>query len=208
VKTVIVVSAGEGPPVEVAGDVVVAADGGLERALAIGLRPDVVVGDLDSVDATRLSEAERDGVEVVRYPAAKDATDLELALDHARGLGAGRVVVVASGGGRLDHLLASCLGLAAPALGETIVDAHVGDALVHVVRGTRRLRGVVGETLTLLAVNGDAQGVRTSGLLYPLAGETLEAGSSRGVSNVLTSEEVEIAVERGVVLAIRPGAER
>ena len=203
---VVVVASGGGPAVAVpAAGTVVAADGGLGRAAALGLSVDVVVGDLDSVDPEELTAAEAAGTRVIRYPEAKDATDLELALDGAVALGARRVLVVASGEGRLDHLVASLLLLGADRYAALTLDALVGDAAVHVVRGERTIAGTKGELLTLLALGGAATGVVTEGLEYPLAEETLEPGSSRGVSNVLTASEATVSVERGTLLAVFPG---
>ncbi|HET9937479.1 MAG TPA: thiamine diphosphokinase [Gaiella sp.] len=202
---VVVVAAGRGPVVEVpAAPTVVAADGGADRALALGLSVDVVIGDLDSIAAETLARLEQDGVRVLGHPARKDATDLELALDEAVRLGAGRVLVVASAEGRLDHLLASLLLLASDRYAEVELDALVGGALVHVVRGTRSLAGSPGELLTLLALGGPAAGVSTDGLAYPLRAETLDPGSSRGVSNVFEAPEATVTVDRGVLLAVRP----
>jgi thiamine pyrophosphokinase len=202
---VVVVASGPGPAVSVpAGATVVAADGGVERAAALGLDVDVVVGDLDSASATALRAAELAGARIVRHPVSKDATDLELALDEAAALGARRMLVVASCEGRLDHLLASLLLLGSERYAGFEVDALVGEALVHVVRGERRLRGNVGELLTLLPLGGAAEGVTTQGLEYALAGETLTPGSSRGVSNVFAGTDARIALEAGVLLAVRP----
>jgi thiamine pyrophosphokinase len=204
---VVVVASGGGPAVVVPeAGTVVAADGGLDRAAALGLAVDVVVGDLDSVSAELLAAAEAAGARVARHPEAKDATDLELALDEAVALGARRVLVVASGDGRLDHLAASLLLLGAERYAELTVDGLVGDAVVHVVRRERTIPGERGALLTLLPVGGPATGVVTDGLEYPLTGETLEPGSSRGVSNVFQRREARISVESGVLLAIRPGA--
>jgi thiamine pyrophosphokinase len=202
---VVVVASGPGPAVAVpSAATVVAADGGLARAAELGLDVDVVVGDLDSAPPGALAAAEAAGARVVRHPVAKDATDLELALDEAVSLGAARVLVVASAGGRLDHLAASLLLLSSERFATVEVDALVGGALVHVVRGSRALRGRAGELLTLLPLGGQATGVTTSGLAYPLAGETLEPGSTRGVSNVFTETEARVTVADGVLLAIRP----
>jgi thiamine pyrophosphokinase len=204
---VVVVASGAGPFVGVPGTpTVIAADGGLDRATALGLDVDVVIGDLDSVSAGALAAAEAAGARVVRHPEAKDATDLELALDEAVRIGARRVLVVASAEGRLDHLLGSLLLLAADAYAAIEVDAIVGEALVHVVRGERALRGSPGELLSLVAVGGPATGVVTSGLDFPLATETLHPGSSRGISNVFTGSGARVALDAGVLLAIRPGA--
>jgi thiamine pyrophosphokinase len=204
---VVVVASGGGPVVVVPeAGTVVAADGGLDRAAALGLAVDVVVGDLDSVSAELLAAAEAAGARVARHPEAKDATDLELALDEAVALGARRVLVVASGDGRLDHLAASLLLFGAERYAELTVDGLVGDAVVHVVRRERTIPGERGALLTLLPVGGPATGVVTDGLEYPLTGETLEPGSSRGVSNVFQGREARISVGSGVLLAIRPGA--
>jgi thiamine pyrophosphokinase len=191
-------------PVE--GRVVVAADSGVAHALALGLPVDVAVGDFDSLDPLVLEAVEAAGTRVDRHPAAKDATDLELAIDVAVGLGAARIVVLGGHGGRLDHFLANTLVLAAPQLGEVEVEALVGDALVSVVRPGHalRIRGRVGELVTVLPVHGPAEGVRTEGLLYPLHGETLTIGTTRGVSNVLTADAAMVELTAGVVLVVRP----
>ena len=202
---VVVVASGPGPDVAVPdGGTVVAADGGLDRAAALGLEVDVLVGDLDSVSSAALARAEAAGTRIVRHPVAKDATDLELALDEALALGARRVLVIASAGGRLDHLAASLLLLGAERYAELELDALVGDALVHVLRSARTLHGTPGELVTLLPLGGAAEGVTTSGLEYPLDGETLGPGSTRGVSNVFTSAEARVTLAEGILLAIRP----
>jgi thiamine pyrophosphokinase len=202
---VVVIASGPGPPLPLPdAATVIAADGGLDRALALGVEVDVVIGDLDSVSADALAAAGEAGTRIVRHPVAKDATDLELALDEAVFLGARRVLVVASADGRLDHLLASLLLLGSQRYVELEIDALVGDALVHVVHGERTLTGAAGEIVTLLAPAGPATGVTTTGLEYPLAGETLEPGSTRGVSNVFTGAEAGVSVVSGVLLAVRP----
>jgi thiamine pyrophosphokinase len=85
------------------------------------------------------------------------------------------------------------------------VDAEVGPAHVYVVRGERVLEGEPGELVSLVALHGPAEGVATEGLVYPLSGETLEPGSSRGVSNVFAGKTAHVSVDRGVLVAIRPG---
>jgi thiamine pyrophosphokinase len=203
---VVVVASGPGPALHVPeAPTVVAADGGLDRARALGVDVDVVVGDLDSVSASALAAAEAAGARIVRHPAAKDATDLELALDEAVALGARRVLVVASAEGRLDHLLASLLLLGSERYAAVELDAVVGDTVVHVVRGARELDARPGELLTLIAIGGPALGVTTSGLEYPLAEETLDPGSTRGVSNTFAGGRARVELASGTVLAIRPG---
>ena len=209
-EAVVVVAGGAPPPREAAlgvppGTTVIAADGGLENARVLGLTATTAIGDFDSVSPVALEAAAAAGVELVRHPEAKDATDLELALDAALELDPERIHVLAGDGGRLDHLLAALLLLASPRYGSVPIDASFGPAHVHVVRGERTLAGEPGELLSLVALNGPAEGVTTEGLAYPLVGETLEPGSSRGVSNVFTADTATVRVDRGVLLAIRPG---
>ena len=210
-ELVVVVAGGGLPAPEAAraipvGAPVVAADSGLDNALALGLEATVAVGDFDSASPEAIAAAESSGVRIERHPAEKDATDFELALDLAIAMAPRRILVVAARGGRLDHDLANQLLLASERYASADVDALVGDARAHVVRRERTFEGEPGELVTLLAVNGPAVGVTTDGLRYPLRAETLEPGSSRGVSNVFEGGTARVTVESGVLLAIRPGA--
>lgn len=212
VETAVVVAGGvpmpDVGPVVAEGAFVVAADGGADTALALGLSVDLAIGDLDSIGDEALVTLGRAGTRIERHSSAKDATDLELALDAALAVAPRRLLVVGSDGGRLDHLLSSLDLLASARYAGVEVDAMLGQARVHVIRRQRALSGSPGELVSLHALHGAAHGVVTNGLLYPLAGETLESGSSRGVSNVFAEPEAHVSIEDGVVLAIRPGVER
>jgi thiamine pyrophosphokinase len=210
-RTVVAVAGGDPVPSHVATTLprdahVIAADSGLSIALALGLTVDLVVGDLDSVDPRTLARARAAGVAVEEHPAAKDLTDLALALDAAVVHGAERVVVVGGHGGRLDHLLANALLLASPVYAAVEVVGRMGEATVHVVRSVTHLAGTPGELVSLLPVHGAVTGVTTHGLLYPLHEEDLPSGSSRGVSNEFAEPEARVEVATGVLLAVQPGA--
>ena len=185
-------------------DVVIAADSGLAHARAAGVHVDVVVGDLDSVDPVALDAAVADGASVERHPAAKDATDLELALDTALARDVTHIHVLGAGGGRFDHFLANILLLAAPRYATRHIDAHVAGAHVVVVRERAELRGRPGGLCSLLPVGGPATGVLTEGLRYPLAREPLYPGSTRGVSNEFLDHDAVVSLETGVLVAIIP----
>ncbi len=209
---VVVLSGGEplGPEVEaaaqlVSGAFVVAADSGIEHAQAQGWPIHLAVGDFDSVDPDALARAEAEGVAIDRHPAAKDATDLELALGAAAARHPRQIVVVGGAGGRLDHLLGGLLALTDEAYATIDVSALVGAARVFVVRHRLEVAAGLGDVLTLLPIGGPATGITTTGLRYPLLGETLHPGSTRGVSNEVVDTRAAVTVESGVLLAILPG---
>ncbi len=182
----------------------IAADSGIDHARALGRVPDLVVGDFDSVTPDGLRWAIENGAAVEHHDAVKEETDLEIALRAAIASGAERVVAAGVGGGRFDHLLANFAVLSDTRFAAAAVDALIGTALVAVVHDERTIGGDVDELVSLLPVHGDAHGVRTTGLGYPLDGETLRTGASRGVSNYLTANEATVSVRTGTVLAVQP----
>lgn len=184
---------------------VIAADSGVGHARAAGRRIDLAVGDFDSVAPDDLDHAVGSGTVVERHPVAKDRTDLHLALDRAMATGAARVIVVGGGGGRLDHLLGNALVLLDPAYAGRRLEARIGDARLDVVRDDLVLVGTAGDLVTLLAVTGPVHGIVTEGLAYPLRGESLLPGSSRGISNEQVAAEATVAVAEGALLVVRPG---
>ncbi len=202
-NTVMIFASGDPLPHSVAedlpeADLVIAADGGHELALAMGQAVDVLVGDLDSVDVANLPT----DMAVERHPADKDSSDLELALVRASGEDPSRIVVVGGGGGRLDHELAVAALICSPRW-DAEVDWISGRGRSHVVRdGTRRLHGDVGALLSLLAFGRAATGVTTWGLRWNLAEGVLEPGSTLGLSNVLESPVPEVRVASGTVLCV------
>jgi thiamine pyrophosphokinase len=214
---VVVVAGGDPPDPDAAAGLppdayVIAADSGIDHALALGLRIDLAVGDMDSVSEAGLATATTAGAVVDRHPTAKDQTDLELALDRAVALGAGRVVVLGHDGGRLDHLLAVALLLAAPAYAPTRIEAHLGPAHLQVLHApappaattTATLHGTPGDLVTLLPAHGPATGVTTTGLLYPLTNETLPPATTRGISNELLTPEATVHLHTGTLLIVQP----
>jgi thiamine pyrophosphokinase len=186
----------------------VAADSGADLAIAMGLRVDLLVGDLDSISADGLTRVRNDGADLREHPRNKDKTDLELAIEVALDEEPDRLVVIGLAGGRLDHALANIGVLAAAGRNGTEVDGLVGSARLAVVRGRRTLTGVLGETLSLLPLVGTARGVTTTGLEFPLDDEPLLAGSARGISNRFIAPEATIVVRSGSLLAVQPFALR
>lgn len=183
---------------------VIAADQGWGLARRLDLAVDVLVGDFDSISDADLATAEAAGIDIRRHRSDKDATDLDLAIDLALAGGTRHIVVLDGGGPRRDHQLANVF-VAANAATRATVTLVTTDAVLTVVTGGRGLRGEPGDLVSLLALFGRVDGIATTGLLYPLSGEALVPGSSRGVSNELVAPEARVTVESGTLLAVQPG---
>jgi thiamine pyrophosphokinase len=184
---------------------VVAADAGLRHARRLGLAPQLLVGDLDSLGASSASDAAHRGPEVLRSPVDKDESDTELAMLEAVRRGATRITVLgALGGARLDHALANVWLLAHPAIATVDVMLLDAGARVRLVHGPAEqpLPGRVGATVTLLPFGGDADGITTRGLRYPLAGERLRTGPARGLSNVREAADAAVTLSTGALLVV------
>jgi thiamine pyrophosphokinase len=190
---------------------VIAADSGYDHAVAAGIRPDVLIGDLDSISATGLAAARADGLTIDAHPADKEATDTELAVDLALAeIGDGGSLTIMGGGGdRLDHLLASITVLAQPRFSRcAALRAWVGPALVHVLHAPRTVElgdHAAGVTLSLIPL-GDVTGVATTGMRWPLRDEPLPNGTSRGISNLTSGGPATIAAATGVLAIVIPHA--
>ena len=186
-------------------DLVFAADGGAQSLDRLGRRPDRLIGDLDSVEPALVERLVAAGVVIDRYPSDKEASDAELAVEAALQAGAAEVVLLgAFGGSRVDHELANVLLLADPALAGRNVRAVRASAQVRAIHGGELLviGGAVGETVTLLPVGGDATGVTTEGLRWPLQAATLRMGRSRGLSNEVASVAASVQIELGTLLVV------
>jgi thiamine pyrophosphokinase len=181
-------------------ELVIGIDGGTRTLTRLGLTPTHVTGDFDSLSQEERDDLESLGVRIVPTP-DQDFTDLDKALRFAfEELGATGATVFGATGGRLDHLYSvlSVLIKYARTRDVTLVD-RVGE--VFLARGSLELRGadLVGRTLSLLAL-GPAEGVKTTGVAWPLTAERLAPGERDGTLNVVTEETVTISCASGDLL--------
>jgi thiamine pyrophosphokinase len=197
------------------GTLVIGADGGAARAMHAGVRVDLVVGDLDSIDPAALAHLVEAGTRVLRAERDKDESDTELAVLTALERCQGPVVLLgALGGGRIDHELANLLLLAHPGLdGRDVVIVDGGTTVRRIGSdagpGVVELQGGPGDLVTLLPMAGAVEGVTTRDLRYPLHAETLIPGPARGLSNELLDASASVTTVRGRLLVIhtRPATE-
>ena len=188
---------------------VIAADGGAIRAVALGFRPQLVVGDGDSLGGPAISRLRGEGIEVRLVAADKDESDTELAVLAAVDLGATSITVLgAFGGPRFDHALANVVLLAHPAVGRIPITLLDERTRLRLVVGPAEivLDGRVGDVVSLLPFGIDAEGVVTSGLRYPLRDEPLPTGPARGLSNIRETPRATVRVRAGSLLVVESPA--
>ena len=191
--------------------VIIAADSGLDHAVAAGLRPAVLVGDLDSISASGRMWAYARGVEIHEHPMDKDATDTEIAISRALEVPDVRQLLVIggvdeAGERRLDHQLATLLALGHPslaALGSVrAVLGETGFSMLHPGRHSV-LDVEPGQMFSLLALHGACSGVTVTGARWPLVDATFSGTEARGVSNE-AGDRAEVLVATGVLTVVIP----
>ncbi|MBI2845815.1 MAG: thiamine diphosphokinase [Chloroflexi bacterium] len=200
---VLIIANGESSPRQnlPAVDLVIAADGGAARALELGVAPKVVIGDLDSLPEETRQRLEREGCEFIVHPRAKDATDLELAIDEAQRRGATQITVIGALGARPDQTLANFLFPIK--LSSAIEIEYLGDGWqAFLVRNQLAMTGKEGDLVSILPITAEARGISTKGLLYPLEKATLHRGSTRGISNEMLGNQAEVQVQDGILWVI------
>lgn len=188
-----------------ADDTVIAVDGGLQVATALGLPVDVLVGDLDSVDPVARAAYEAAGGMVTVHPTDKDETDFELALRAHVTPATTEVIVLAATGGRLDHLLGNLAALGSPTYRHARRTMLTGPGSLTLLDGeSLDVDGEPGELISLMPVGGGVEGVTTTGLRWPLLEEQLPYWQVRGLSNEFVERRASVTCRAGVLAIVRP----
>ena len=187
-------------------DLRIAADGGLRLCRQLNLLPDILIGDFDSLTEQEVQQMQAEGVRVLRYSARKDETDLELALQVACEQAVAEIVILGGLGARWDQTLANLLLPAYHRFRHVPIVLVDGQHEIFAINAppARRLvlQGSIGDTLSLIPVGGNVQDVVVQGVEYPLAGEELHFGATRGLSNVFLAETVPLEIGQGSLLAV------
>ena len=176
-------------------DTIVAADGGLLKALDYGIVPNVIIGDMDSIKPEQRREFPKSRF---IYQPSQELNDLEKALIFCREQKAQRLIVVGVSGERLDH---SFNNLSVLARYDKIFDIEIYDrySRIFLVRSQFEYSGKTGQVISLIPM-GKVEGITTAGLKYSLKNETLKFGAREGLSNVIIKNPVSIKIRSGLLL--------
>ncbi len=206
VKRIIIFANGELPDLDKArallhdDDFIIAADGGTRHVLELGRTPNTIVGDLDSLPAN--FEPSTLNVELMRFPADKNETDLELAIQHALTLNPQEVIILAALGGRLDQTLGNIALISNLQLSTCNLQLNDGCEEVFFCRDTCEINGTPNDLVSLIPWQGEVTGIITHGLKWPLQNETLYPHKTRGISNEMTNDTATIEIKSGLLLIV------
>ncbi|MBN1991196.1 MAG: thiamine diphosphokinase [Anaerolineae bacterium] len=185
-------------------DRIFCADGGTQHALALGLTPHAIIGDLDSLPPELVSRMEAEGVAIHRHPARKDQTDLELAFELAMAQQPDEILLLTALGGRLDQMLANILLLTRPEYAAAQLALADGPYWATLVRSRQSLTisGRPGDTLSLIPLTPLVSRVTLTGVTWPLEKASLSLGSTFTISNALAAPQAALQIGEGLVLVV------
>lgn len=183
--------------------IIICCDGGVKHTYALGIMPDYIIGDLDSAPQDLIHYYKNLNVCFKVFPAKKEATDTEIAIDFAISLGATHIELYGASGNRLDHTLANVhnlmIALKAGVIAR-IIDEH---NCIELINKCITITGKPGDIVSLIPLSSVVQGVATHGLEYPLKKEDLKIGASRGISNVMLNDKATVTIESGYLVVIK-----
>jgi len=210
-KNVIIISGGRfGDPIffkkkiaEIGDSLIIVCDGGVRHLQKIGIKPDVIIGDMDSIEPAQLTSYSAQSVQIIKYPANKNFTDTELALNYALNLKPTAIYIWGALGGRLDHSLANVLLLRKgqkAGIKTYLIDEYCE---AFILDQEAAFSSAEGQTVSVIALTPQVEGLSLSGFVYPLKDAVLTMGESLGVSNIINEAHAKISVRVGNLLVIR-----
>ncbi len=185
---------------------IIAADSGLDHAVAAGLRPTVLVGDLDSISAHGKMWAYAHELEIDQHPVDKGSTDTELALVRAVATEADTLLVFGAAGDRFDHALGTIAALGNPILARfETVRLALDETTIYILHAGRSITLDLAQdsSFSLLALHGACRGVQVTGARWPLTDASFEPSSTLGISNETTGL-LHVAVADGILTLVVP----
>ena len=179
----------------------ICADGGANAAHALGVTPQLLVGDMDSIHAELLADYSEGGVTIDHHSTHKDETDTELAIEYCIKNGFDEVVIFGALGSRFDHSFGN-LYLLNRLLKKGVRGEIVNENnRVFLVKDRAVLDVPVGTTVSILAFTDQASGINIEGFEYPVKnGVMAHFFPGYGISNVTVEKCPEISVEQGILM--------
>lgn len=184
-------------------DYIIGVDSGTKHILELGFVPNIVVGDLDSIDTKTLDTIKKLKIKIIKFDSRKDFTDTEIALNQAMKENPENIIIIGGIGDRIDHTLGNIhLLKCAIENGYKAKIVNKGNE-IQLVKDFITIVGNKNDVVSLIPLTNEVNGIVTENLFYPLKDETLSIGTTRGISNVLIEDYATIQVKSGLLLVIR-----
>jgi thiamine pyrophosphokinase len=182
--------------------IIIAADGGARHCTHLGIIPQLIIGDFDSLTSEEITFFEQNGVQLKWFSTEKDETDLELALDHVLVQNAKQVTLYGIFGGRWDMCLANIFLLASQKYDSISFTVIERNSTAYIIRAGKTLNfaGKPGTIVSIMPIMGPANGVSCHGLKWNMNNDSLSFGTPRGVSNLMVDSNAQISVNEGMLL--------
>jgi thiamine pyrophosphokinase len=183
-------------------DYIICADGGTRHALALNVRPNLIIGDMDSAEKEHLLKLQNSAISLELYPRDKNETDLELAINHAIKIEPKQIIIIAALGGRIDQTLANITLLTDLRLSTFDIRLDDGVEEIFICRDQVQVHGRSGDLVSLIPWQELVPDILTKNLKWPLSHETLYPDKTRGISNEMTSDTASISIGSGQLLVV------
>lgn len=181
-------------------DFLLCVDGGVDHILKIGLLPDIVFGDLDSISPEALNLIKKNNIPITKFSSVKDSTDTELAIDYLISRNFKKITLMGVTGSRQDHTLANIFLL--NYLLEKNIKGKIIDSnnIIYLIDGCLKLKQVNGYYVSLIPIEKDGIKVTLKGFHYNLDKAFIPFGSTIGVSNEIVGKYGKIKIHKGKAL--------
>lgn len=205
---VIIISGGNPPSKEVLKKEIIkdtfliGADSGANCLFDYKIKPDLLVGDFDSIDKKVLNYFKQNNCKLDTYPTEKDFTDTEIAVEKALLMKPDKIVLLGCIGSRVDHILGN-IGMLKICL-EKGVDACIvdGNNNIRLIDTGASLKGVRGQIFSLASYGDEVIGLTIEGAKYPLNNYNLKIGQSISISNEFEGHQVKLKFKSGTLMVI------
>lgn len=183
-------------------DIIIAVDGGYDHIGKLLLKPDYLIGDMDSIKNLPRNDH---SIKIIKYPKEKDKTDTEIAIEFAVKNKASEILLFGmTSRSRMDHSLNNIFLL------ENLANRGINNILfvnsftrLSAVKGNTIIHKKNGELVSLIPLSKKVEGITTTGLKYRLENDSLLRDKARGISNIIISKEAEIRFNKGMLLVIQ-----
>ena len=183
-------------------DYVICADGGANHLKKLGIIPNTIIGDLDSISIKDLEYYKNLEVEIIKYPTKKDETDTQLAIQYATTLPIKEIVLLGVIGDRIDHSLGNIYLMEDIVLKGLRVSIINENNIVYLINKEIEIYGLIGEVVSLVPDSDKVTGILSEGLEYPLYNKDMIKSNPYGISNVINKKRVKISIQSGLLLVI------